>query len=299
MNLEPLQNLNNLEKLLIPAKTFLVGEYAALAGGNSLCLATKPYFTFSFNSTCDLHDKSAASNYLKIHNLKPEFKLTSSSHFKGLGLSTAEFIAAWIQVYHQKSDKKINLEQVYEEYLNLYADQNLTSKPSGVDLLTQMSGRITSVVKHNDCLNLNFVSASHDWPFKNVSFYILSTGYKENTHEHLAKLDRSALTDLVPLSNNVVAAFLDQDWSKFLSGMKAWSQALIAKGLTCESSRKLKASLEENNSILLAKPCGAGGTDTILIFFETQNKKSVQDYINSLGLSIIANENDLANGVLS
>ncbi|CAN5698831.1 hypothetical protein BH10BDE1_BH10BDE1_02000 [soil metagenome] len=108
--------------VLIPGKTFLLGEYLALAGGPSIVANTAPCFDFSWQSERDdeadavssvavaasvrhpFHKNSPAGQWLKgavanLHNSRVEHLIQFSDPHNGrggLGASTAEFIGAWI-----------------------------------------------------------------------------------------------------------------------------------------------------------------------------------------------------------
>lgn len=84
----------------IPAKTFLLGEYAALAQGSAMLLTTNPCFEFGL---CDqnkgfIHPDSPAGQWLKLQALgdSPTHWFDPYEARGGLGGSSAEFIGAYL-----------------------------------------------------------------------------------------------------------------------------------------------------------------------------------------------------------
>lgn len=103
--------------LKIPGKTFLVGEYLALAGGPSVVAMTRPCFDFSWSLVPKppqevrdaariqhgFHAESPAGRLLNELKHQKSSSLAYSITFQdphfgkgGLGASTAEFIGAWV-----------------------------------------------------------------------------------------------------------------------------------------------------------------------------------------------------------
>ena len=217
-------------KLVIPGKTFLVGEYAVLVGGKALGVATQPYFETDFDQKdyASVHNSSAAGLLLQSMGHELELNAVSSSYgHGGFGQSTAEYVAVWFK-YHQTHTAEIPtfLKEIFHQYRDLF---NLNTelqkiKPSGADLVTQLLGRITYFdpeVTHSKSLN---------WVFPEIDFDIISTGVKVPTHEHLATLDLKMLEPLCDLCENTLSAYLSIDQDLFLNSMKDWSLKLAGLG---------------------------------------------------------------------
>lgn len=111
-------------QVLVPGKTFLVGEYLALAGGPSIVVNTSPYFEFSWEKELTnrevkaktvgafvhhpFHAESPAGKWLAsidpaismdVMNQSLEYSIQFKDPFDGrggLGASTAEFLGAWV-----------------------------------------------------------------------------------------------------------------------------------------------------------------------------------------------------------
>lgn len=137
--------------LSIPGKTFLVGEYLALAGGPSVVAMTRPCFDFSWSPVPKPHQETSKNAWVQhgFHADSPAGQLlnqlanglksqtpTSDSysvtfqdpHFGkgGLGASTAEFIGAW----------------VFEQWVNSGESKNHFSRMDFVEVLPNHLGEI-------------------------------------------------------------------------------------------------------------------------------------------------------------
>lgn len=274
-------------ELKIPGKTFLVGEYAVLVGGEALGLGTQPCFQVSqSNLNLAVHPESAAGLFLNAQKRDLNFSLQNPYEVGGFGLSTAEFIAAWYALHGPAAD----LKDIYETYHNLFTGDQALRKPSGADLVTQLLGRVTHF--KSDVRQ----SKTFAWPFSSLSFYVVSTGIKVATHEHLSTLDRSKLEDLRPLAKIVISHFKNGDVGSFLLSLKEWSLSLKQKGLLHPTADALMTKIESLPSVLQVKPCGALGADVFLVFCAKDNKKDVKNELQALSLKVQASEMDLISG---
>lgn len=98
-------------KWLIPAKTFLLGEYAALAGASAILLTTYPCFELTLtsknNQLSEIHPKSPAGVWWQQQHL--DHGLIWNDPYTergGLGASSAQFLASYLASCFLK---KINL----------------------------------------------------------------------------------------------------------------------------------------------------------------------------------------------
>lgn len=211
--------------LKIPGKTFLVGEYLALAGGPSVVAMTRPCFEFSWAPVYKtkettgpqhgFHSDSPAGRLLnELHSNRPDsaiYRMTfEDPHFGkgGLGASTAEFIGAW----------------VFEQWLMAENSNDIMSATGCREFVELLPNHLNEVVptwnsdrvgssRFRDLLDryFQYVSAGsgadlvsqvaggiavwdgvHDymrrfsWPFADLSMSLFKTGRKLATHEHLA-----------------------------------------------------------------------------------------------------------------
>ena len=225
-------------KINVPGKTFLVGEYAVLAGGSALGLATQPCFEISYggDNAVGFHPESPAGRYLQDH---PTFSITMTDPYPGgFGRSTAEYLAALGPRLHKAP---VGFSTLLNEYKKL-------SSGSGIDLAFQYFGKV--------CLADQATSfyQTFDWHFDNLDFLIVSTGLKVATHEHIKNLDVTKLTPLVPLADHITRLYAQKNEAEFLYQMQQWCVSLKSLGLTHPNSLSLIDTLNQPN-IKLVKPC--------------------------------------------
>lgn len=282
-------------KFSVPGKTFLVGEYAVLAGAPCLGLGTAPSFSIHLNSAKQtFHPDSPAGLYLQqnhLQNFAHEF--VNPYGVGGFGASTAEFIFSYFS--NPLASKK--LEDIFATYLNLYSERK-EQKPSGADLVTQLIGGLSHINLSGGVPKVEKLA----WSFKDIDFLVFSTGLKVKTHEHLSLLDRKICNGLVKPCEDVIAAFKSNESSVFAAALASWSKKLEQSGLTAPEVVKLKSHLESQVPGILVKPCGALGADVIIILVPKEQKQSVLGQIKDLalpGLIFQADSSHLANGPLS
>lgn len=292
----------------IPGKTFLVGEYAVLVGGEALLLATAPVFTLTNTDEAaepiKYHPHSAVGLFNKTHHFEFNQKISNPYQAGGFGQSTAEFIFAWFEKQHQNSHKKNSIEhnnyqsvessRIYEDYLDLYDSTPELQKlrPSGADLMAMLLGQVSHVT--SPVVN----SKSMAWPFPQLSFFIVSTGLKIQTHEHLNRLNRSTLVGLPELSSNAIRSFYAKDEKGFLSSLRNYSAALEQLKLQHTEVLGFSDNISKNKNILLVKPCGAMGADVCLVFCANEKKSEVRSFLMSEKINIQADELHLSHGVI-
>ncbi len=282
-------------KFSVPGKTFLVGEYAVLAGGSCLGLGTSPSFSIVPNANGNpFHPESPAGRYLhkkSIENFAHDF--INPYGVGGFGASTAEFIFS----YYANPNAVKKLSDIFENYLGLYTDHK-EQKPSGADLITQLIGGISHIDLSTAVPKFEKLS----WGFNDLEFLLFSTGLKVKTHEHLAGLDRHLCADLVKPSHDVIEAYKTNDGQTFTEALSTWSDKLEHMGLTAKPVVALKQLLQQQIPGILVKPCGALGADVIVILCSKTRKKHVLEQIQLLnisGLSFKADSSHLTNGPLS
>lgn len=295
-------------KLLIPGKTFLVGEYAVLLGGTALGLATRPYFEFDFldpleksNPLSDVsdflneqsfHPDSPAGLYLSSHPQKLLFRFRD--HYQaqnvtgGFGRSTAEYLAAQAQDLIRK---KKSFFDILSEYRALHSEKLI--KPSGIDLAFQFFGSVTLADQ-----TLGFYQ-NFDWQFQSVEFLAVATGLKVQTHQHLAELDLKRLENLPDLSNRIATLYSENKPVEFIEALSEWCERLNENHLTHLNSLHLKQHLEKHQEVILVKPCGALGADVVLVFFKPEHRLHIREVLDQLKLKSLAGPDDLAAGFVT
>lgn len=271
-------------KLQIPGKTYLVGEYSVLLGGAALGLATKPCFEVSFNSSSpiEFHPESPAGRYLKKHNQAARVSLKDPYASGGLGRSTAEYLS--VLSPNLMTHPEVLFSEILKEYKSLHTG-------SGIDLAFQYFGQVCLAQPAQQ----NFQTLS--WGFENLDFFIVSTGLKIKTHEHLQSLNIQSLSELPRMSDQVIEAFLGEREDEFIGLMHDWCSLLQVHSLTHAHSLELKNSIESHELIHLAKPCGALGADVLLVFFDKNNVEAVKKDLLNKKIKIQAHSLDLVEGV--
>lgn len=273
-------------KWQIPAKTFLLGEYAALAENSAIVLTTTPYFELSLT----LHKELTG-----IHPLSPAGLWWGSENkglswydpyqgLGGLGASSAQFLGCYLARCYldQKSPDT-------EAMLSAYYQVSWSGKglrPSGYDVIAQSLGGCVYINKKQNLIT------SLNWSFKTLSFIILHTGIKLATHEHLLKTTLPKQTsDLSELVEKAKQALDNQQEQELIQAINAYHLKLYEYNLVAEHSLKLIKELSKNPEVLAIKGCGALGADTILII--TREPNSLIPKLKARNLNILATEKDL------
>lgn len=282
--------------LIIPGKTFLVGEYSALVGGSVLGLATGPGFQINYSSHTtavqDFSMNSPAGLYVKDHssqfeNLKIDIVDGFAPH-GGFGKSTAEFLSVEIKLGTKTTSK--NFEAVREKYVRY--SQKSGAEVSGLDLAIQYFGGVT----HFDSQSEHY--GSGPWAYPDHDFLLVSTGHKVKTHEHIQTLSKPTLLELKPIAQEAIASYF-KDISEFIAALKIWSSHLEQLGFLTKESKELKSKLESDPDILCVKPCGAMGADVLFVLCEKEKSQALQKKIHDMKLKIQATSKDLMAGVQS
>lgn len=268
----------------VPGKTYLVGEYAVLAGGAALGLATRPYFKIDYSAPekTQLHTESPAAKLLKTQGREVDFQI-ENPYTGGFGYSAAEY---WAVAIPDILKSRPHFSEMLKEYKKNHSG-------SGVDLAFQYFGRV--------CLADPAVQfyQNFSWHFENLDFAAISTGLKVPTHEHLKELNPEILKSLPAQSEKVIQAFSRNREFEFLAELRKWADQLQNLGLTTDRSVALRAELEKFPSIKLAKPCGALGADVILVFFAKSHKESVRVFLENQQQKVIAFSDHLCAGLQS
>lgn len=300
----------------IPGKTFLAGEYAVLLGGSALGLATSPCFEFTVNrnsassknygsntdnassqdnavfSDTVFHADSPAGKYLTRHSSSSSIQFrdpySAMDVRGGFGRSTAEYLAVITPALLQK---KTSVFDILQDYKNLHADQKI--KPSGIDLVFQCLGGVTSVDQQLQLFQ-NF-----EWNFLNLDFCLIYSGIKVPTHEHLASLDLNKLSELPKLSAMLCSLYSKNNEAEFLYQMGQWCELLKSKNLTHPHSLEIRQLLESTGVIKLVKPCGALGADVLIAFFDRVDRKQVRQLLFEKNYKVVAGADDLEAGLIS
>ncbi|KTD17471.1 mevalonate kinase family protein [Legionella jordanis] len=281
-------------KWRIPAKTFLLGEYAAIAGGSAIVLTTTPYFELSVsddNVLHGIHPNSPAGQWWLHHRLSGQGLLWQDPyHGKGgLGASSAQFIGTYLAICHRlkmTADPQSLLAAYYE---TSWSGEGL--KPSGYDVLAQTQNRCVYINRQKDIMH------SYDWLFSDIKFLLLHSGQKLETHYHLQRLSLTTpMNSLSDISEQGREAFEKGDSKALVEAVNYYQQELIALNLVAPHSLKYIRAFREQSDVLAAKGCGALGADVILLIVSNDAfATKVQDLTHE-GWDILATSDSLYKG---
>lgn len=282
-------------KYFVPSKTFLTGEYSVLVGGAALGLATLPSFEISYSDNqinANFHKLSPAGRYFEKKgqdiNLQFYDPYVAKGIKGGFGKSTAEYLS--VVIPDLKKNKK-SLAQIHQDFMSLY--QNEKVKPSGVDLLIQLLGKVAYV----DVQQQKFESL--DWNFKQLQFFVISTGLKIQTHDHLDTLDLKRLKDLPGVSDQVIQNYFKKSAENFIVSLNEWSRALKSLHLIHGDAVEFKEQILKVPGVIAAKACGALGADVLLAFCHSEESDEVEAQLRKRKIKIQAKSNELMEGLFN
>ena len=252
--------------LHLPSKTFLLGEYAALQGLPAIIANTKPQFKVSVDwsasgEPASIHPQSPAGLLLQKY---PELKHVGVSvedpwqGAGGFGASSAQYLAYEWMRQTQFVKQKFSALEARQTFLQLH--RHLQQPPSGYDVLAQATGILT-VIQGAEC-------AAQPWPFADLSFFIVRTGAKIATHEHLEKLKPVSKPDVSAILKSALTSFLNADSDQFVICVKSFREWLAQHGYECDATTQMLAQLASQPGVLAVKGCGALGADTCLVICE-------------------------------
>lgn len=291
-------------QIYIPAKTFIAGEYLALHEGPVLVALTGPAFTASFyknnGSTfaeaSDFHKDSPAGKFIyknaqAFNNIKIVFNDRVKSG--GFGASTAQFLTvySWFLIGQGLNPTEVNLQELLSEYLK-YAYSGEGMPPSGADLVGQLKGQLC----YFDKSMMQIRKSS--WPFKNLNFYLIQTGTKLATHEHLQDLSYFDSSGLKVSFEKLYEGLLEKDDALFCEGIQDYALELEKLGFTCESSLTLLKEIKNLSGVEAAKACGAMGADVLVVFYKSNEDAELNKWIKLRELKIIATNKDICEGLV-
>lgn len=288
--------------LSVPGKTFLVGEYVALAGGPSLVLATSPRFVLKVTSTddetgvCPFNPPSPggklwarSQSIVKGH----QFEFVDPHAGKGgLGASSAQFalLYAWLLKSKPKPEE-LSWDKLLADFRDCAWDGE-GAPPSGADVVAQLTGGICWFDGQQNIVD------RHGWPFKNLGFTLIRTGSKLATHEYLKQDREYPNGSLRAAVESAYHAILSKSDATLLAAVKKAAAVLKEAGLCALGTQTLLDALEaEKVGALAAKGCGAMGADVIVVIHEKSSAKQISAWAERRGLSLCGTDADLTYGL--
>ena len=279
------------KKWQIPAKTFLLGEYAALQNLGALIRTTTPCFELTLTHHAKLQG---------IHPDSPAGRWWTEAHHKnhglhwydpfnqrgGMGASSAQFIGAYYATTYLRG-QTYSLPEMLEAYWQC-AWTGVGLRPSGYDVMAQSLYGCVSIHRQNArCDSLL-------WNFTDLDFILIHTGNKLATHHHLLKATLSKnMAHLDTLVSLAQQAFVETDSSMLITAVNAYHQALLQMNLVDTNTLQLMASLRHHPEILAAKGCGAMGADVVLLLVKPMDVENLQRELSKMNLHVVATKSSL------
>lgn len=270
-------------KWFIPAKTFLLGEYAALAGHPAFILTTSPSFELTLVGQPGLHgihpDSPAGKWWLK-HGDPNQGLLWEDPYDSqgGLGASSAQFLGAYLAT---PAASELSLLEAYRTCA--WNGQGMV--PSGYDVIAQSIGGCVYIAAN--------CGERYPW-FEDLAFILVRTHHKLATHHHLQKLNLShQLNGLAEIVATAKRSFELNESTGLIDAVNQYNQALSAQNLVAESTLAMMAELKQQKDILAMKGCGAMGADLLLILLSNEKLTELKATLTQQGLTIVATHADL------
>lgn len=282
-------------KWRIPAKTFLLGEYAALADLGAIILTTLPCFELTLTDTPGLdgiHPDSpagrwwvkAGDQHYGLHWHDP------LSHCGGMGASSAQFVGAyWASAFLNHHTP------AQDEILKAYwqcAWQGKGLRPSGYDVLAQSSLSSQMSDELPACLSIHRRDDrldSYSWPFRDLVFIIAHTGDKLATHHHLFNTtlldDVERLDALVSMAHH---ALIQLDTQALVDAVNGYHQALMSMNRVAKHTQQLMSNLRGQPGLLAIKGCGAMGADALICLTTLEGVPGIQNCLREMNLQVLA-----------
>lgn len=307
-------------RLSAPSKTFLLGEYLVLKGGRAMVLCTKPRFTLVANKgrghVEGIHPSSPAGRFIDSHpEVFAPWDVSFTDPHEGLGgfgASSAQFLFAYAlselaseeltqnrvsQI--AKSITELSLPELWQTYRR-YAGSAGGTMPSGADVIGQAVGGLAAIEIDfaSEESQLPAVSGfEQNWTFDHHGFVLVRTGRKVATHQHLRELKDIDVSELQTAFALGEQAVKNADGELLAASVTLYQNALFKLGLVAHEASELIEALASTEAVAAVKGCGALGADVLFVLFERSNEAIVRDRLNLLGLSVVATDKDLCEGI--
>lgn len=287
----------------IPGKTFLAGEYLALDGGAALLAMTSPRFELF------IQDGSGCTTGIPAGSPAAQFILREKHFFAnydlefrdpylgagGWGASTAQYLGVYAARETQGGlNEGLTHELEASRLLHQYQQDAWDGQgraPSGADLIGQFKGDFTFFEKRSGLI------ARHAWPFAGLDGYLLRTGVKLATHEHLRTLAELKTERFAALMLQIREAWSEASDDKFADGIKEYGRELQAQKLVATTTLSLLHDLLWMDGVTAAKGCGAMGADVVFVLVKKESRRSFKNWCEQQGLNPIGLQDQLTGGL--
>lgn len=281
-------------KWRIPAKTFLLGEYAAVANLGAIILTTLPCFEVTLTNTPGLdgiHPDSpagrwwhqAGSQNYGLHWHDP------LNHCGGMGASSAQFVGAYFAAAFLRGASPIPHEMLEAYWQSAWQGHGL--RPSGYDVLAQSLSSLKASDELPACLSIHRRDnrlERYSWPFRDLVYIIAHTGNKLATHHHL--LDTTLPDDVEHLDVLVSMAhraLIQTDSQAMVDAVNGYHQALMSMNRVSEHTQQLITQLRAAPELLAIKGCGAMGADVLICLTSSKGFSVLQRRLFEMNLHVL------------
>lgn len=280
-------------------------------GGSAFLITTKPGFEMEFKAStdeqsCPFHPQSPAGLFYENNReFYSSWNVSFTDHYQGrggFGASTAQFIGL---SFFKRQTEQVNAaisqssfyKSIWQDYQDINTQLNPNTRtahlPSGYDLWAQLMGAVCAVKRITVNGNVQFNHRRMVWPFSDLEFYIVPTGFKVATHEHLGNLDPESLKGLSQLSDTMMVSLHAKDSDGFIDSLRLWNKRLTSLKLVHPHTQELLGKLNEYSEIVVAKGCGALGADILFVAFKRSHQQRVKSILNDLNLNEAYDHSDL------
>jgi mevalonate kinase len=265
--------------LSVPGKSFLAGEYLALNGGPAILISTLPKFELRVRNGAgwspNIHKDSPAGKLIRKHAaFFNQFDLEFYDPHMGRGgwgASTAQFLTCYALLQWQdatviESEKDFDTHKMVNAYREL-AWNGHGIPPSGADLVGQLEGGITYFDRKRGQIS------QLKWGFHDLEFFLVPTGNKVPTHEHIAKIGAVVTEDLEVVVRQIQESMIHHNKERFIEGINLFAQELDRRQWVYPKTKELLEQYRAIPGVRAAKGCGALGAD--VVFVAVEKDKSV------------------------
>lgn len=295
-------------KWSIPAKTFFLGEYAAMVGAPAIILTTTPCFEVILTDEPGLsgiHPDSPAGRLWTEQGPADQGLLWHDPYHGrgGVGASSAQWIGAYFASIHVRtsglnpamddspSTSRERNPSSIDDLLRAYFEsawQGVGLRPSGYDVWAQsLQGCVYIHRQEARC-------CTDTWPFHDLAFILVHTGKKLATHHHLQTLTLSGqVKPLADLVESAQLAFESADSMRVIDAVNGYHQRLLQMGLVASHSLEQMDALKVHPDVLAIKGCGAMGADVLLLLVPATQLRALSAHLGRMEWSILATSEQL------
>ena len=281
-------------KWVIPAKTFLVGEYVAMGGGPAILLTTFPCFELRVLSTpgcLGIHPDSPAGKFWAKNRHQQGLSWFDPYQGRGgMGASSAQFLGIYLAAARQQQTR-LDAQVMLDTYLEV-AWSGEGQAPSGYDVMAQAF--YGCVFLHQACIQ----DVPYLWCFQDVAFVLVHTGQKLATHDYLkqAHLYPDTMNRLAHLVWSAREAFQQTNSAQLIEVVNAYYRELCRMNLVALHTLSVVEQLAQEEDVLAIKGCGAMGVDVLLLLVPSTRLTAVTNKLSIQGYHLLATSADLYQG---